>query len=153
MYVLDRFDVLMSKMIFKKWKNIISMYFGTKSYLKSTRNHTAKHALKGGMLGLTLAILYGNNPRIFLATLTIRNQNNLILLPNLFLHPAHHYRAALLNSARFYESIQWLSNPAYDPSQFLNWIGWKSTRYDLIDQLFTWSTQLKSDLIYLIFKK
>jgi hypothetical protein len=22
------------------------MYFGTKSYLKSTRNHTAKHALK-----------------------------------------------------------------------------------------------------------
>jgi hypothetical protein len=32
-------------MIFKKWKNIIGMYFGTKSYLKSTRNHTAKHAL------------------------------------------------------------------------------------------------------------
>jgi len=42
---LDRFDVLMSKMIFKKWKNIIGMHFGTKSYLKSTRNHTAKHAL------------------------------------------------------------------------------------------------------------
>jgi hypothetical protein len=32
-------------MIFKKWKNIIGMHFGTKSYLKSTRNHTAKHAL------------------------------------------------------------------------------------------------------------
>jgi hypothetical protein len=36
----------MSKMIFKKWKNIIGMYFGTKSYLKSTRNHTTKHALE-----------------------------------------------------------------------------------------------------------
>jgi hypothetical protein len=35
----------MSKMIFKKWKNIISMYFGMKIYLKSTHNHTAKHAL------------------------------------------------------------------------------------------------------------
>ena len=45
MYVLDRFDVLMSKMIFKKWKNIIDMHFGMKSYLKSTHNHTAKHAL------------------------------------------------------------------------------------------------------------
>ena len=44
LYFLDRFDVLMSKIIFKKWKNIISMYFSTKSYLKSTRNHTAKHA-------------------------------------------------------------------------------------------------------------
>jgi hypothetical protein len=43
LYVLDRFDVLMSKMIFKKRKNIIGMYFDTKSYLKSTRNHTAKH--------------------------------------------------------------------------------------------------------------
>jgi hypothetical protein len=32
-------------MIFKKWKNIIGMHFSTKSYLKSTRNHTAKHAL------------------------------------------------------------------------------------------------------------
>jgi len=45
LYVLDRFDVLMSKIIFKKWKNIIGMYFGTKSYLKSTRNHIVKHAL------------------------------------------------------------------------------------------------------------
>jgi hypothetical protein len=44
LYVLDRFDVLMSKMIFKKWKNIIDMYFGTKNYLKSIHNHTAKHA-------------------------------------------------------------------------------------------------------------
>jgi hypothetical protein len=43
LYVLDHFDVLMSKMIFKKWKNIIGMHFGTKSYLKSTCNHTAKH--------------------------------------------------------------------------------------------------------------
>jgi hypothetical protein len=45
LYFLDRFDVLISKIIFKKWKNIIDMYFGTKSYLKSTRNHTAKHAI------------------------------------------------------------------------------------------------------------
>jgi hypothetical protein len=45
LYGLDRFDVLMSKMIFKKLKNIIGMHFGTKSYLKSTRNHTVKHAL------------------------------------------------------------------------------------------------------------
>ena len=45
MYLLDRFDVLISKMIFKKWKNIIHMYFGTKSYLKSNCYHTAKHAI------------------------------------------------------------------------------------------------------------
>jgi len=43
LYFLDRFDVLMSKIIFKKWKNIIDMYFGTKSYLKSNHYHTAKH--------------------------------------------------------------------------------------------------------------
>jgi hypothetical protein len=36
----------MSKMIFKKWKNIIDMYFDTKSYLKSIHNHTAKHIPK-----------------------------------------------------------------------------------------------------------
>jgi hypothetical protein len=30
---------------FLKIKNIIGMYFGAKSYLKSTRNHTVKHAL------------------------------------------------------------------------------------------------------------
>jgi len=46
LYFLDRFDVLISKMIFKKWKNIISIYFGTKSYLKSNHYHTAKHPLK-----------------------------------------------------------------------------------------------------------
>ena len=43
MYFLDRFDVLMSKIILKKWKNIIGMYFDMKSYLKNTRNHTIKH--------------------------------------------------------------------------------------------------------------
>ena len=43
---MDRFDMLMSKIIFKKWKNIICIYFGTKSYLKSTHNHTAKHDWK-----------------------------------------------------------------------------------------------------------
>ena len=41
MYVLDRFDMLMSKIILKK-KKIIGMHFGAKSYLKSNRNHTAK---------------------------------------------------------------------------------------------------------------
>jgi hypothetical protein len=46
LYFLDRFDVLMSKIIFKKWKSIIDMYFGTKSYLKSNRYHTAKHTLR-----------------------------------------------------------------------------------------------------------
>jgi hypothetical protein len=45
LYFLDRFDVLMSKIIFKKWKNISGMYFGTKNYLKSTHNHIVKHAL------------------------------------------------------------------------------------------------------------
>jgi hypothetical protein len=45
LYVFDCFDVLMSKMIFKKWKNIIGIHFGTKNYLKSTRNHTDKDAL------------------------------------------------------------------------------------------------------------
>jgi hypothetical protein len=44
----NHFDVLMSKMIFKKKKkNIIGMHFGTKSYLKSNRNHTAKQTLDG----------------------------------------------------------------------------------------------------------
>jgi hypothetical protein len=45
LYVLNRFDMLISKIIFKKWKNIINMHFSTKNYLKSTRNHTAKHTL------------------------------------------------------------------------------------------------------------
>ena len=57
MYVLDRFDVLISKMIFKKWKNIIGMHFGTKSYLKSTRNHTAKHALNLSIISRDLLVL------------------------------------------------------------------------------------------------
>ena len=37
--------LMMSKIIFKKWKNIFDMYFGTKNYLKSNRNHTAKLVL------------------------------------------------------------------------------------------------------------
>ena len=41
------FDVLMSKIIFKKSKNIIEMYFGMKSYLKNNHNHTAKQARRG----------------------------------------------------------------------------------------------------------
>jgi hypothetical protein len=43
---LDRFDVLMSKIIFKKLKKIIDMHFST----KSTRNHTVKHAFLITML-------------------------------------------------------------------------------------------------------
>ena len=42
----NHFDVLMSKIIFKKSKNIIGMHFDTKNYLKSNRNHTAKQALR-----------------------------------------------------------------------------------------------------------
>ena len=42
--ILDCFDVLMLKIIFKKWKNIINMYFSTKSYLKNNHYHTAKHS-------------------------------------------------------------------------------------------------------------
>ena len=42
---LDYFDVLMSKIIFKKLKNIILIYFGTKSTLKSYRNRTPKQDL------------------------------------------------------------------------------------------------------------
>jgi hypothetical protein len=38
LYVLDRFDALISKMILKKMKNIILMHFGTKSTLKNNRN-------------------------------------------------------------------------------------------------------------------
>jgi len=34
------------KWFLKNEKNIIVMHFGTKIYLKSTRNHTAKHALR-----------------------------------------------------------------------------------------------------------
>ena len=33
------------------------MYFGTKSYLKSTRNHTAKHALRAFLRSFQLFIL------------------------------------------------------------------------------------------------
>jgi hypothetical protein len=47
----------MSKMIFKKWKNIIGMHFGTKIYLKSTRNHIAKQTLSFLCLYFSLDIL------------------------------------------------------------------------------------------------
>ena len=43
-YVLDRFDALISKIIFKNKKNIILMPFSMKSILKSNRNHTPKQA-------------------------------------------------------------------------------------------------------------
>ena len=35
----------MSKIIFKKSKNIIGMYFNTKNYLKNNRNRITKQAL------------------------------------------------------------------------------------------------------------
>jgi len=79
-------------------------------------NAKNKGALKGERLLFCMATFLSYS----LATLMIMNQNNLILLPNLFLHPAHHCRAALLNSTRFYKSIQWLSNPACGSSQFLS---------------------------------
>jgi len=47
----NHFDVLMSKIIFKK-KKIIGMYFSTKNYLKSNRNHTPKHNLNPLKLSL-----------------------------------------------------------------------------------------------------
>ena len=44
---LNHFDVLMLKMIFKKSKNIINIYFSTKNYLKSNHNDTAKQIYSG----------------------------------------------------------------------------------------------------------
>ena len=44
-HVLDRLDMLISKIIFEKWKNIIDMHFSMKSYLKSNHNHTTKYIL------------------------------------------------------------------------------------------------------------
>ena len=41
---LNHFDVLMLKIIFKKLKNIIDIYFSTKNYLKSYRNYIVKQA-------------------------------------------------------------------------------------------------------------
>ena len=42
----NHFDMLMSKIIFKKSKNIIDMHFDTKNYLKSNHNHTVKQATR-----------------------------------------------------------------------------------------------------------
>ena len=49
------FDVLMLKIILKKSKNIINMYFDTKSYLKNNYNHyhAAKQARNPPLLSLT----------------------------------------------------------------------------------------------------
>ena len=38
----NHFDVLISKITFKKSKNIIGMHFDMKNYLKSNRNHIAE---------------------------------------------------------------------------------------------------------------
>ena len=45
MCVLDRFDALILKIIFLKWKNIILIYFSMKNILKNNRNHTFKYTL------------------------------------------------------------------------------------------------------------
>ena len=42
---LNHFNVLMSKIIFKKSKKFIGMYFDTKNYLKNNRNYTVKQTL------------------------------------------------------------------------------------------------------------
>jgi hypothetical protein len=44
--VLDRFDALISKIIFKKLKNIILMHFDTKNTLKSNCKHIPKQEIK-----------------------------------------------------------------------------------------------------------
>ena len=46
MCLLNYFDVLILKIIFFKWKNIILMHFGIESTLKNNRNHTSKQAFK-----------------------------------------------------------------------------------------------------------
>jgi predicted TIM-barrel fold metal-dependent hydrolase len=43
--VLNRFDVLILKIIFKKYKNIILIHFGIKNTLKNNRKHTNKQCL------------------------------------------------------------------------------------------------------------
>jgi hypothetical protein len=43
LYFFDRFDVLISKIIFKKRKNFILMYFRAKNTLKNNCYHTLKH--------------------------------------------------------------------------------------------------------------
>jgi hypothetical protein len=63
LYVLDRFDVLMSKIIFKKWKNIIYMHFNMKNYLKNTRNHTVKHALKDPIRTVPYGVYQGKKSK------------------------------------------------------------------------------------------
>jgi len=40
LYILDRFDALISKINFKIIKSIILMHFGTKNTLKNNHNHT-----------------------------------------------------------------------------------------------------------------
>jgi hypothetical protein len=43
--VLNRFDVLILKIIFKKCKNIILIHFSIKNTLKNNRKHTNKQCL------------------------------------------------------------------------------------------------------------
>ena len=43
----NHFNVLMLKIIFKKSKNIINIYFNTKNYLKNNQNNLPKQTLNG----------------------------------------------------------------------------------------------------------
>jgi hypothetical protein len=42
----NHFNIMMLKIIFKKQKNIINIYFNTKNYLKNIQNYTNKHHQK-----------------------------------------------------------------------------------------------------------
>jgi uncharacterized membrane protein len=44
--ILDHFDVLISKLNFKKWQKIILMYFQAKNTLNSNYHHNPKHYRK-----------------------------------------------------------------------------------------------------------
>jgi len=56
----NHFKMLMSKIIFKKYKNIINMYFNTKNYLKNNHNHTIKHTLVEKSIILPAPLLHFN---------------------------------------------------------------------------------------------
>jgi len=52
LYFLNRFDVIILKLIFEKYKNIILMHFGMKNTLKINRNYTLKQAFNIQVLRL-----------------------------------------------------------------------------------------------------
>ena len=54
-YVLNRFNVLILKIIFLKIKNIINIYLNIKSYLKNNRYRIIKYTLTIKYLGVRLS--------------------------------------------------------------------------------------------------